>query len=116
MERGRTPSIIEIGQARLGWRSPHRLSGGVELGLLQDQLATKQSTATTEVRLRDGHEGTKTIATIAVELGSAEFAMLPAARASFPTLWTRYKRAGNFEEIMTDLLQARFSGCRLSAN
>ena len=30
------------------------------------------------------HEGTKTIATIAVELGSSEFAMLRAARASFP--------------------------------
>ena len=30
------------------------------------------------------HEGTKTIATIAVELGSSEFAMLRAACASFP--------------------------------
>src|ERR1700723_702660 len=73
------PAIIEIGQARLGWRSPPRLSGGVELGLLQAQLATKPSTAATQVRLRDGHQGTKTIATIAVELGSSEFAMLRAA-------------------------------------
>ena len=52
--------------------------------LLQGQLATKQSTAATEVRLLDGHKGTKMTATIAVELGSAESAMLRAARASFP--------------------------------
>jgi hypothetical protein len=67
---------------------------------LQGQLATKQSTAATEVRLRDGHEGTKTIATIAVELGSAE---APCRLRKFPTLWTRYKRAGNFEEIAIDV-------------
>jgi len=71
------------GQARLGWRLRNRLSDGVELDLLQGQLATKQWTATTEVRLSDGHKGTKTIATIAVEFGSAESAMVCAASASF---------------------------------
>ena len=72
-----------MGQARLGWRLRNRLSGGVELGLLQGQLATKQWTATTEVRLSDGHKGTNEIATIAVELGSAKSAMVCVAGASF---------------------------------
>ena len=85
-----------IGKARLGWRLRNRLSGRVELGLLQGQLATKQWTAATEVRLRDGHIGTKTVTTIAVELGCPDCAIAIPARAKFPALWTRYRRAGNF--------------------
>jgi len=75
--------------------------------------AMNTATAATEARLQDGHEGTKTIATIAVELGSAESAMLRAARASFPHygpargapkyLWepwavARHLTAANFRE------------------
>jgi hypothetical protein len=69
-----TPFAVEF--ARLGSVGDHdnRLSGGVESGFLQSQLATKQSTATTEVRLLDGHKGTKQIGTIAVELGSRDSA------------------------------------------
>jgi hypothetical protein len=57
--------------ARLGSVGDHdnRLSGGVESGFFQSQFATKQWTATTEVRLGYGHKGTKQIGTIAVELG-----------------------------------------------
>src|SRR5882757_1027191 len=40
---------IWICQARLGWRLLHNLSGGVELGPLQDPLATNRSIAATEV-------------------------------------------------------------------
>jgi len=79
----------------LGWRLRNRLSGGVERGLLQGQLATKQWTAATEVRLVDGHEGTKTIATIAVELDFPDCVIVLPARAKFPALWTRKKRAQN---------------------
>ncbi len=60
------------GLARLGWRSPLGLSSGVERGLFQVPLATKQGTATTEVRLCDGHQGTKLTTTIAVESGLRE--------------------------------------------
>jgi hypothetical protein len=42
---------------------------GFESGFFQSQLATKQWTATTEVRLNDGTKGTKQVGTIAVELG-----------------------------------------------
>jgi hypothetical protein len=35
------------------------LSGGVEHGFFQSQVATKLSTVTTEVRLLNGHKGTK---------------------------------------------------------
>jgi len=51
-----------------------RLSAGVESGFFQSQLATKQWTATTEVRLGYGHQGTKQIRTIAVELGRRDSA------------------------------------------
>src|SRR5437899_1699899 len=57
---------IGICQTRLGWRPLHKLSGGVELALRP--LATKQSTATTEVTLCDGHDGTKTLSTISADL------------------------------------------------
>ena len=87
------------GQARLGWRLRNRLCGGLELGLLQGQLATKQWTAATEVRLRDGHVGTKTVTTIAVELGFPDCVIVVPARANFPALWTRKRRAQNFAEI-----------------
>src|SRR6266404_1961079 len=51
------------GSAQLA--KPHKLSGGVERDLFQGLLATKQSIAATEVMLRDGHQGTKTLSTIA---------------------------------------------------
>jgi hypothetical protein len=62
---------LSVELARLGSVGDHdnRLSGGVECGFFQSQFATKQRTATTEVRLIDGHKGTKQIGTIAVELG-----------------------------------------------
>jgi hypothetical protein len=88
-----------MGQARLGWRSPHRLSAGVELGLFQDQLATKQWTAATEVTLVDGHEGTTTFTTIAVELGFADCVIVLRDGAKFPALWTRKTRAPNLWEV-----------------
>src|SRR5437773_4152874 len=59
LRHGILPIDFGFCQARLGWRSLHNLSGGVELGPLQAQLATKYSNAATEVRLRDGHNGTK---------------------------------------------------------
>jgi hypothetical protein len=64
-------TLFAVELARLGSVGDHdnRLSGGVESGFFQSQLATKQWTATTEVRLLDGHKGTKRIGTIAVELG-----------------------------------------------
>src|SRR6266404_2447212 len=51
------------GSAQLA--KPHKLSGGVEPDLFQGLLATKQSIAATEVMLRDGHQGAKTLSTIA---------------------------------------------------
>src|SRR5208283_4368061 len=55
------------GSARLAITKQALRRGRVDL--LQGQLATKQWTATTEVRLSDGHKGTKTVTTIAVEFG-----------------------------------------------
>src|SRR6516165_5846721 len=75
-----------IGQARLGWRSQLRLSSGVELGLFQDPLATKQSTATTEVKLRGGHQGTKLSTTIAAETGPHGVCNNSPLGAKFPAL------------------------------
>src|SRR5208337_239814 len=89
-----------LGQARLGWRSRHRLSSGVELGLLQDPLATKQWTAATEVRLCDGHQGTKQTTTIAVEHGLREHATTWLSRAKFPALWTRQQAGGHCAESL----------------
>jgi hypothetical protein len=71
---------------RVAARKRNRLSGGVELGLLQGELATKQWTAATEVRLVDEHEGTNTIATIAVELGFPDGVTGLPARAKFPAM------------------------------
>lgn len=39
------------------------------MAFIHDLLATKQWTATTEVRLRDGHEGTKQSTTKAAKSG-----------------------------------------------
>jgi TatD DNase family protein len=75
---------------------------------LQGQLATKQWTAATEVRLVDGHEGTKTIATIAVELGFSDCVIVLPARAKFPALWTRNRRAQDLWEEY--LRQTRYVG------
>jgi len=74
-------------------------SGGVELGLLQGQLATKQWAAATEVRLVDEHEGTNTIATIAVELGFPDCVTVLPARAKFPAPWSRKRRAQNLWDL-----------------
>jgi len=52
--------LLEIGQARLGWRLWHRLSSGVEIDLFSERdLATKQWVAATEIKLLNGHDGTK---------------------------------------------------------
>ena len=56
---------------------------GVESGFFQSQLATKQFTATTEVRLGYGHQGTNQIRTIAVELGHRDSAECRVKETSF---------------------------------
>ena len=56
---------------------------------------TKQAT---EVRLRDGHKGTNAIATIAVELGFPDSAIVLRRSRKFPALWIRKKRAENLWE------------------
>ena len=65
---------LDHGQHEVMWNRELDCTGGLR--------PARRETAATEVRLLDGHKGTKTIATIAVELGSAESAMLRAARAS----------------------------------
>jgi len=63
---------------------------GSSVAFFKVPLATKQSTATTEVRLRDGHKGTKYLTTIAAEHGWLSVLRHPLLAQSFLLLSIRH--------------------------
>jgi len=65
-----TLSLSWIRQAWLGWQSTHNLSDGVELGSFEPKFTTTQQTATTEITLSVGHNGTKGFSIITAKPGS----------------------------------------------